>query len=96
MISRIEENEDKLDGVLLSINDLNSALINFKDKYEDIVLLNKYYGSNNWFRDKEAYEKNIIPKIKAGVLSEDAIWNMNDDVRELLNQLEGIINIYKK
>lgn len=96
MISRIEENEDKLDGVLLSINDLNSALINFKNKYEDIVLLNKYYGSNNWFSDKEAYEKNIIPKIKAGVLSEDAIWNMNDDVRELLNQLEEIINIYKK
>lgn len=95
MINRIKENEERLDNILLTINELNNVLDKFKDKYDDIVLLNKYYGSDDWFKDKVAYEKNNISNIKAGVLSEDAIWNMNEDVKEIIIALEEIINIYK-
>ena len=33
----------------------------------------------------------IVPKLKAGVLSEDAVWNMNDDIKELILEMKSIV-----
>ena len=38
-----------------------------------------------------AYEKNTIPKIKAGVLSEDAVWDMLDDVNNVIKEMKEIV-----
>ena len=92
MIDRITKNEERLDSMVLSIKKLEEALSDFKSKKKKINLLNKYYGSDNWFKDKEAYESNEISKIKAGVLSEDAVWNMNEDINDLITEMESIIN----
>ena len=92
MIDRITKNEERLDSMVLSIKKLEEALSDFKSKKKEINLLNKYYGSDNWFKDKEAYESNEISKIKAGVLSEDAVWNMNEDINDLITEMESIIN----
>ncbi len=90
MIKRIEENEKRLDRLLESVKDLEQALENFKSKKKDLKELKKYYGSKKWLKDKEAYEQNKIPKIKAGVLSEDAVWNLLENIDELKKEMNAI------
>ncbi len=96
MYERITKNEERLDNILISINELERAINKFKKQKNNIRLLNNYYGSKNWFKDKETYESNQIEHIKAGVLSEDAVWNMNEDINYLLEKMQEIINMYKK
>ncbi len=91
MKERIIKNEERLDSVLNSIKKLEDALNEFKSNKKNIDLLNKYYGSKNWFKDKEAFEKNEISNIKAGVLSEDAVWNMNEDITDLMKEMTKIV-----
>ena len=69
----------------------NKALIDKK-----INALNKYYGSKDWFSDREDYDNNKIPKVKAGVLSEDAIWNMNEEINYLIDEMKAIIKYFDK
>ena len=90
MIKRIEENEKRLDSLLESVKELEKALEDFKSKKKDLKELKKYYGSKNWLKDKEAYEQNKIPKIKAGVLSEDAVWNLLENIDELKKEMNAI------
>lgn len=96
MIERITENEKRLDSILLSIKKLEDALNIFQDNRKNIYLISKYYGSKNWFKDKDAFEKNLIPKIKAGVLGEDTIWNTLSDIQDLMRKMQDIINDYNK
>ena len=91
MIERITKNEERLDKILLNINNLEEALEVFKLNKKDLYLLNKYYGSKNWFKDKDAYENGKVSKIKAGVLSEDAVWNMNEEINDVINDMKTII-----
>lgn len=42
------------------------------------------------------YENNKLPKIKAGVLSEDAVWNINERINDLVNEMQIIIDDYLK
>ena len=95
MLERISKNEERLDNVLENIKELEGSLEKFKSNRKNITLLNKYYGSKTWFKDKEAYEQKKISNIKAGVLSEDAIWNMDEDIRELIKEMKKIIKSYK-
>ena len=88
---RITKNEERLDSILLSVKNLEDALNKFKLNKKNIYLLNRYYGSNNWFKDKDDYEKGHISNIKAGVLSEDAVWNMNEDIKELMLEMKRVI-----
>ena len=96
MIERIQRNEERLDDILSSINLLGQALEKFKSIKNDYRNLNKYYGSKNWFSDKKAFEEEKIPRIKAGVLSEDAVWNMNEDIDDLLVEMEEVLSYFKK
>ena len=94
MIDRISKNEDRLDSILLVIKSLEEDLTIYKSNIKNIISLNKYYGSKNWFKDKEAYESNVIPRVKAGVLSEDAVWNMNEDLDSLMKEMRKITDSY--
>ena len=96
MIERITKNEEKLDSALLSIKNLEKALEDFKSNKKNIADLDKYYRSKNWLKDKDNYEKKEIPNIKAGVLAEDTVWNMFEDINDLLKEMQEIINDYKK
>lgn len=93
-IIRIQENEKMLDEVLMSINNLENALNSFKSNIKNIELLDKYYGSKIWFKDKENLEKGLIKNVKAGVLSEDLIWNMFEDVKYLISDMKNICDSY--
>lgn len=91
MIDRIKKNEERLDAALETVKKLEEAIELYKQNKKDISLLNKYYGSKNWFNDKKALEEGKLPKIKAGVLSEDAVWNMNEDLNSALKEMKRII-----
>ena len=93
---RIIKNEKRLDDTLQSVKVMQEALDIFKSNKKNIDLLNKYYGSKEWFKDKEDLEQKRITGIKAGVLSEDAVWNMNEDIKELLIEMNDNINLYSK
>ena len=95
MLERISKNEERLDNVLENIKELEGSLEKFKSNRKNITLLNKYYGSKTWFKDKEAYEQKKISNIKAGVLSEDAVWNMDEDIKDLIKEMKKIIKYYK-
>ena len=88
-LARIEKNEKRLDEILLSVKKLEDALQEFKAHQKDIALLNQYYGSKNWFQDKDDFENGKIPRIKAGVLSEDAVWNLNEEIRSLKEEMKS-------
>ena len=94
MIDRITKNEERLDKLSSNIKELEVALENLKASKKDLDLLNKYYDSKNWLKDKDAYENGSIPKVKAGVLSEDAIWNMNEELKDLIKDMKSIVKIF--
>lgn len=89
---RIKENEERLDKLTVAIRDLENALDNFEESQASLKELNKYYGSKEWINDKDAYEEGKIEKIKAGVLSEDSVWNLIEDVRMLAERMSEISN----
>ncbi len=94
--NRITENEELLDSISSTIANTNKALEEFKSIKEKIELLNKYYGSKEWFKDKEDFESGKISNIKAGVLSEDAVWNMNEEVADTIKEMKDIIKLFSK
>ncbi len=96
MIDRITTNEERLNKALECINNLQESINKLNDTKEDIVKLNKYYGSKNWFKDKKLYEENKIEKIPAGVLSEDSVWNMYEDLNSLVLELKLIVDSIKE
>ena len=91
MIKRIEDNEKILDNVSDVIKNLEISLDEFEKIEDDLTKLNNYYGSKNWFKDKEMLEKRKIKNIKAGVLSEDAVWNLLEKRNELIERMKKII-----
>ena len=49
-----------------------------------VAELSKYYGSELWKQDFAADEAgNLPPDLKRGVLSEDGIWNLLSDYRDI-------------
>ena len=96
MIERITKNEERLDKILMSIKNLEMAINQYNDNKKDIYLLSRYYGSDSWFKDKDAYENNKIPKIKAGVLGEDTVWNLLTNIDSLMLDMKKIVDNYYK
>lgn len=90
MINRIINNEEKLDKILGILSKLEASLEDFENNKKTIEELNQYYGSKEWFADKDAFENGEIKGVKAGVLSEDAVWNANENIRDLLEKMSEI------
>lgn len=83
-IARIRQMERRLDRALLAVKRLSTALDKWEAIQEDIAALDKYYGSDEWKHDFADDEAGLLPAdLKRGVLSEDAIWNLLADCKEL-------------
>ena len=95
MIDRIKQNEKSFDSAVKSVNKLNDALDEFISNRENIKIVNKYDGSKAWFKDKEALESGEIKKVKAGVLSEDGVWDMLDNIDEVIKKMKSILKKYE-
>jgi hypothetical protein len=79
--------EQRFDKALAAIKE--GATDSLKAVKDDIAELSKYYGSELWKKDYAADEAgNLPPDLKRGVLSEDGIWNLLADYREILKKYD--------
>ena len=83
-IARIRLMERRLNQALAAVKRLDSALEKYEAAQEAIAALSEYYGSDLWKQDFAADEAGLLPEgLKRGVLSEDGIWNLLTDCKEL-------------
>ena len=81
-IERIKWMEQRFNNALAAIKD--GSAVSLKAVKKDVAELSKYYGSALWKLDFAADETGILPpELKRGVLSEDGIWNLLSDYREI-------------
>lgn len=73
-----------LDTALEAVSKMSAAMGKYAEAQDAINTLDGYYGSREWKQDCEADESGKLPAtLKRGILSQDGIWNMLSDVREL-------------
>ena len=87
-IERIRQMELRMERATKAVMELSTALENYEAAQEDIAELERSYGSEEWKQDFAADEAGLLPAdLKRGVLSEDGIWNLLEDIHELNNRL---------
>lgn len=93
-IERIKTMEQHLDRVSQAVMKLSSALDEYTEAQEALRELESYYSSDEWKQDFADDEAGLLPKdLKRGVLSEDAIWNVLEDSRNINTRMEEVLNI---
>ena len=81
-----------LDRVSQAVMRLSTALDEYTDVQDALRQLSDYYGSDLWKRDFDDDSKGLLPpELKRGVLSEDVVWNLLEDVRDLKERMVGIL-----
>ena len=91
-ITRIRQMERRLNTALAAVKRLTTALDKWEAAQEAIAALDEYYGSDVWRQDLADDEAGLLPEgLKRGVLSEDGIWNMLSDYRELNERLQEAV-----
>ena len=91
-VERIKKMESYLDEAGEALSELAEAL----DRYEKIqskyYKLEEYYSSQKWMEDFEADEAGKLPEdLKRGVLSEDAVYDLITDHRELMARMQRAV-----
>ena len=81
--------ELRMERAAKAVMELSAALENYEAIQEDIAALEQYYGSEVWKQDYADDEAGLLPAdLKRGVLSEDGIWNLLEDARELNKRIK--------
>lgn len=87
-IARIKHMEQLLDRASQAVMRLSAALDEYEAVQAALSELSAYYGSEEWRQDLADDERGLLPEgLKRGVLSEDAVWNLLSDHRELSERL---------
>jgi hypothetical protein len=88
-LQRIRKMEQHLVRAASALKRLSSALDKYEEAKADIAALARYYGSDDWKQDFADDEAGRLPKnLKRGVLSEDGIWNLLEEHRELQERMK--------
>ena len=91
-IERIREMENCLDASEKAIRELSEALSAFEEIQPQFRQLNDYYGSDQWMQDYSDDEAGELPQdLKRGVLSEDAVYDLITENRELLVRMLRLV-----
>lgn len=89
-IRRISAMEERLNAGRRAADALAAALEDFRSRERDMKTLMDYYGSPDWFADLESCDRGELPPdLRCGVLSEDAVYDLLTDCRELQRELTG-------
>ena len=84
-ISRISRMEQYLDVSAEAVKKLSEALDGYEAVQKQYKKLSDYYGSADWMKDFEADEAGKLPAdLRRGVLSEDAVYDLIIENRELV------------
>ena len=93
-IERITRMEKNLDVSAEAIKGLSEALEKYEAALPAWKKLCGYYGGAQWMRDFEADEAGKLPKdLKRGVLSEDTVYDLIVDNRELIMKMLELARI---
>ncbi len=91
-IERITQMEQCLDATEKAIRELSEALSAFEEVQLQYRQLNDYYGSDAWMQDYEDDEAGKLPQdLKRGVLSEDAVYDLITENREILVRMLRLV-----
>ena len=96
-INRIQQMERCLDRASQAVMRLSAALDEYAEAQDALRQLSDYYGSDLWKHDFASDSAGFLPTdLKRGVLSEDAVWNLLEDVRDLKERMREMVtdNIY--
>ena len=92
-IERIKRMEACLDVSEAAIRGLSQALSAYEEAQEAYGRLSDYYGSDHWMQDYEDDEAGKLPKeLKRGVLSQDAVYDLLTENRELLVRMLRLVS----
>ena len=87
-IERIMQMERCLDRASQAVMRLSAALDEYAEAQDALRLLSDYYGSDLWKYDFVDDSAGLLPQdLKRGVLSEDAVWNLLEDARDLKERM---------
>ena len=88
---RIEHYEELLNSTAEAVAFLGAALDAFSEAKPAMEELSDYYGSDEWKQDFADDEAGLIPKdLPRGVLSEDGIYNVLEEAKMLLNEMQEL------
>lgn len=88
--ARIRQMERRLRQAAKAAERLDKALDGWHEAQEAIAALGAYYGSDTWRQDLADDVAGRLPEgLRRGVLSEDGIWNLLSDCRELNQRLRS-------
>lgn len=91
-IERITEMERCLDASEKAVCALSEALSIYEEIQPLYSKLSDYYGGDQWMQDYEDDEAGKLPKdLKRGVLSEDAVYDLITENRELLVRMLRLV-----
>ena len=91
-IERIQEMERCLDASKKAIRELSEALSAYEEAQGQYRKLSDYYGSGQWMQDYEDDEAGKLPRdLKRGVLSEDAVYDLITENRELMVRMLRLV-----
>ena len=97
-----KERIEKMEKILFNSSKLLEELEEILDKieedsknYDELI---KYYYSKNWTKDKEDFEKDLLPNMESAVvLTEDGIYDMmTASSRTAIHMLELATKILKR
>ena len=92
-IRRIEEMEALMDECRVILDELEGSLDRLDEYREKMGELFSYYGSEEWYEDRDL---TLPADVKAGVLSEDLVYDEITDARDMaIRMLELATDILK-
>ena len=91
-IERIRDMESCLDASEKAIRELSEALSTYEEAQIQYRKLSDYYGSDQWMQDYADDEAGKLPRdLKRGVLSEDGVYDLITENRELLVRMLRLV-----
>ena len=91
-IERIQEMERCLDVSEKAIRELSEALSKYEETWSQYRKLTSYYGGDLWMQDYEDDEAGKLPQdLKRGVLSEDTVYDLITENRELMVRMLRLV-----
>lgn len=78
-LQRIIEMESNLNEINAAVEALNNQIERLQFYRERAKTLYSYYGSEDWYKDREG---KLPEGMKAGILSEDLIYNSITELRD--------------
>ena len=92
LIERVRAMEEDFNVVRDIMNEMEMAVSRFESLQERIGHLSGYLEDGQFLKDFEADERGELPKdMPRGVLSEDALYELLEDVSEMRSRLKVLV-----